>query len=144
MNNLSAPDNYLHECAVDCLARIVAFASDKETESSKKIAVIAALQRQGPTRFDNVTKTNAVQDLVKSLDSEDAVHYLEGMYGIVTAAPEQDPDVVGTEEELASALANGTNQKRRLWALEQMAGLIPMLPNNKFVELMQFITKLSF
>ena len=139
LNNLSAPDNYLHECAVDCLARIVAFASDKKTESSKKIAVIAALQRQGPTRFDNVTKTKAVQDLVKSLDSEDAVHYLEGMYGIVTTAPEQDPDVVGTEEELASALANGTNQKRRLWALEQMAGLIPMLPNDKVVELMQFM-----
>jgi len=139
LNNLSAPDNYLHECAVDCLARIVAFASDKKTESSKKIAVIAALQRQGPTRFDNVTKTNAVQDLVKSLDSEDAVHYLEGMYNIVTTAPEQDPDVVGTEEELASALANGTGQKRRLWALEQMAGLIPMLPNDKVIELMQFM-----
>ena len=37
LNNLSAPDNYLHECAVDCLARIVAFASDKKTESSKRL-----------------------------------------------------------------------------------------------------------
>ena len=139
LNNLSAPDNYLHECAVDCLARIVAFASDKNTSSEKKIAVIAALQRQGPTRFDHVTKTNAVQDLVKSLDSDDALHYLESMYAIVTKAPVQDSDVVGTEEELASALANGTGQKRRLWALEQMAGLAPMLPSDKVVELMQFM-----
>lgn len=139
LNNLSAPDNYLHECAVDCLARIVAFASDKKTSSEKKIAVIAALQRQGPTRFDNVTKTNAVQDLVKSLDSDDALHYLQSMYAVVTKAPVQDSDVVGTEEELASALANGTGQKRRLWALEQMAGLAPMLPSDKVVELMQFM-----
>ena len=124
---------------MDCLARIVAFASDKKTSSEKKIAVIAALQRQGPTRFDHVTKTNAVQDLVKSLDSDDALHYLESMYAIVTKAPVQDSDVVGTEEELASALANGTGQKRRLWALEQMAGLAPMLPSDKVVELMQFM-----
>lgn len=139
LNNLSAPENYLHECAVDCLARVVKFASDKKTSSEKKIAVIAALQRQGPTRFDNITKTNAVQDLVKSLESKDAVHYLEHMYSIVTSAPEQDPDVVGTDEELTSALANGTGQKRRLWALEQMAGLTPMLPNDKVEELMQFM-----
>ena len=139
LNNLNAPDNYLHECAIDCLARIVTYASDKNNASDKKIAVIAALQREGPTRFDRVTKTNAVQELVNSLDNEDAVHYLESMYAIVTTAPEQDPDVVGTEEELASALASGTGQKRRLWALEQMTGLIPMLPNDKVLELMQFM-----
>ena len=139
LNNLSSPDNYLHECAVDCLARIVAFASDKKTDSEKKIAVIAALQRQGPTRFDNVTKTNAVQDLVKRLDADDATRYMESMYDVVTTAPEQDPDVLGTEEELASALANGAGQKRRLWALEQMAGLSAMLPKEKTVELMQFM-----
>ncbi|OUS49590.1 DNA polymerase phi-domain-containing protein [Ostreococcus tauri] len=139
LNNLNAPDNYLHECAIDCLARIVTYASDKNNASDKKIAVIAALQREGPTRFDRVTKTNAVQELVNSLDNKDAVHYLESMYAIVTTAPEQDPDVVGTEEELASALASGTGQKRRLWALEQMTGLIPMLPNDKVLELMQFM-----
>jgi len=139
LNNLSSPDNYLHECAVDCLARIVAFASDTKTDSEKKIAVIAALQRQGPTRFDNVTKTNAVQDLVKGLDADDATRYMESMYDVVTTTPEQDPDVLGTEEELASALANGAGQKRRLWALEQMAGLSAMLPKEKTVELMQFM-----
>ena len=144
LNNLSQPDNYLHECALDCLARIIKFASNKKTSADKKIAVIAALQRQGPTRFDQITKTNAVQDLVKSLDESEVAQYLDSLFEIVTAAPQRDTDIVGTAEELESALANGAGQRRRLWALEQMAGLTSMLSKDKQIQLVQFMMYHAF
>ncbi|EEH58414.1 uncharacterized protein MICPUCDRAFT_56167 [Micromonas pusilla CCMP1545] len=141
LNNLAKPDNYLHAAAADCLDQIVAFAKSADTKQDVKLSVIAALQRLGPNRFDKISKKNAVRELIQSLSVDDASGYMRELMGIFVASPSSDDD--------ASAMAGGgTDQpgghllgsKRRLWALEQAAGLFLRLPRAAQRELVEFLT----
>ena len=64
LNNLNKPDNYLHAAAMDCLDRVVQHAKAASATAEQRLAIITALQRLGPNRFDKISKAGAVLSLI--------------------------------------------------------------------------------
>ena len=129
LNNLNKPDNYLHAAAVDCLDQIVAHAKAQTTSSDVRLSIIAALQRLGPNRFDKVSKKGAVQELLGGLSMDDATVHMRELMNIFVAGG----------EEKSGDNPQQPRGKRRLWALEQAAGLWPRLPTDSQISLVKFL-----
>ena len=139
LNNLNKEENYLHAAAEECLDSVVAYARAKDTPQQKRLSVIAALQRLGPSRFDKVSKRNAVRELIGGLSVDDASGYMRELMGIFVAPP---ADVAKRTEGAPGGELVGN--KRRLWALEQAVGLWPKLPAASQATLVKFLVTHAF
>ena len=139
LNNLNKEENYLHAAAEECLDSVVAYAKAKDTPQQKRLSVIAALQRLGPSRFDKVSKRNAVRELIGGLSVDDASGYMRELMGIFVAPP---ADVAKRTEGAPGGELVGN--KRRLWALEQAVGLWAKLPAASQATLVKFLVTHAF
>ena len=139
LNNLNKEENYLHAAAEECLDSVVAYAKAKDTPQQKRLSVIAALQRLGPSRFDKVSKRNAVRELIGGLSVDDASGYMRELMGIFVAPP---ADVAKRTEGAPGGELVGN--KRRLWALEQAVGVWPKLPAASQATLVKFLVTHAF
>ncbi|KAH6576021.1 hypothetical protein BASA83_010212 [Batrachochytrium salamandrivorans] len=118
INNLSNKDNYLHKQAQQTAVLLSTVANEKPLTALP--LMLQLLGKNGNLRFDSVTKTKTVENLLLALNTDQIESYLDFL-----ASTFSDPASAmhSNSEELADPVRiDGL----RRWILEQMAQLVRM------------------
>lgn len=134
MDILSTKDSWLYKVAQHFLKELLDWVRNDDV---RRVAVIVALQKHSNGKFDTVTRTKTVKDLMASFQTESGcmlfIQNLSNMfvdYGpIVESSSDQsqttdDNSELGSSEDKDSAGAIGNSDILRSWVVESLPSIL--------------------
>eukprot|EP00043_Microstomoeca_roanoka_P020426 m.248172 g.248172 ORF g.248172 m.248172 type:complete len:1393 (-) comp17163_c1_seq1:3493-7671(-) len=120
LQSLSVANSYLHDASKSALAALLAAVSQPNTPAEARLKVLAHLTGpSGSKRFDTITKTSAVKDIMSTLSLEEVTQY------VLTLQSEfvDPPQLARRTGEGAAEDVQSTNEAHRCFVLDQMLAL---------------------
>ena len=123
VNSLSNEATLLHSAAARCLQKLLAHVQSAAGEELQA-AVVAALQRFGGGRFDALTHTDTVAQLMASLSGESVEQYVASLKAaFLRGTTLGEGPGAGAAASVEGKAADGGVMGRRIWAADQLCGV---------------------
>lgn len=136
MDILSTRDSWLYKVAQHFLKELSDWVKYNDVDDVKRVAVIVALQKHSSGKFDIITQTRTVKNLLAEFQTKDGcklfIQSLTDMFvddGPTSEEPSDqsqttdDNSEIGSNEDKDSIFAGGNTDSLKIWIVESVPGI---------------------